>query len=165
MNNWEEYFEYKEGSLYWKKITSNRARIGNKAGRVKPDSGYIAIGFFGREYREHRIIWEMFNGPIPEGYEIDHINHIKSDNRLENLRLTTHYENSLNQPMHKDNSSGVCGVGWFKSRKKWKAYIGYHGKCITLGYFDNFEDAVNARRKAEMDIGYHKNHGGDHVAD
>lgn len=56
----------------------------------------------------HRIIYETFKGEIPDGMEIDHINTIKTDNRLENLRLVTHKEN-CNNPLtvaiHKGNTN------------------------------------------------------------
>ncbi|MBP1907056.1 hypothetical protein J2Z32_003721 [Paenibacillus turicensis] len=55
---------------------------------------------------------------------------------------------------HKDSKSGVKGVMWMESRKKWKAYIGVTGKQITIGYFANIDDAVNARKDAEEK--YHK---------
>ena len=61
------------------------------------DEGYIRIRINHVEYRAHRIIWTMFNGEIPEGLLIDHINGIKSDNRLENLRLATRQQNNANR--------------------------------------------------------------------
>ena len=59
--------------------------------------GYYQVGLYKnskvRFYLVHRFVWEAFNGQIPEGYEVNHINEIKSDNRLENLNLMTHKEN------------------------------------------------------------------------
>lgn len=74
--------------------------------------------------------------------------HIEKD-RVAGTRIS-----ALKQKAHKDNSSGVKGVCWVASRQKWKAYIGFKGKQITLGYFDNKEDAITARKKAEEK--YHK---------
>ena len=51
-----------------------------------------------KTFRVHTLIWEAFNGEIPEGMEIDHINAVRTDNRLENLRIMTHQEN-LNNPL------------------------------------------------------------------
>lgn len=61
----------------------------------------------------HRIIWETFVGEIPEGYEIDHINTNKTDNRLENLQIVTHKEN-MNNPLTRKHTSD-CMKGKIKS--------------------------------------------------
>jgi hypothetical protein len=63
-------------------------------------------------------------------------------------------KSALKAKLHANNSSGVKGVMFLKSRGKWKAYIGFKGKQITLGYFEKLEDAVAARRLAEEK--YHK---------
>lgn len=68
----------------------------------------------------HRFIWEAFNGPIPEGMDIDHINGNRADNRLVNLRLATRVENSLNrQRANRNSASGVRGVYFHKSSGCW----------------------------------------------
>lgn len=69
--------------------------------------------------------------------------HIQSD-RVDGTR-----KSALKSKLHKRNKSGHKGVAWIESRKKWRAYIGYKGKQIALGYFDNKEDAISARLKAE----------------
>jgi hypothetical protein len=61
---------------------------------------------------------------------------------------------ALKAKLHKDNKSGHKGVIWMESRKKWKAYIGFKGKQITLGYYNHKNDAIAARKKAEEE--YHK---------
>ena len=100
----------------------------------------------------HRRVME----PIPEGMVVDHINHLgsrqnKYDNRKSNLRIVTQRQNALNSVVHKNNKSGVSGVTFVKSYNKWVARINAEPyKRIILGYFDNFEDAVNARLKAEQ---------------
>lgn len=88
-----------------------------------------------------------------------HINHNPVDNRLGNLRLVTSAENNRNVPLRKANTSSVCGVNWHKLRCKWRAYIRTSGKHLHLGMFDNFEDAVSARKAAEVKYGFHPNHG------
>lgn len=57
----------------------------------------------------HRLVWELFNGPIPQGFEIDHINAVKDDNRLVNLRLVTHSENLANPITRKRRSEAMKG--------------------------------------------------------
>ncbi|HFO7542632.1 TPA: HNH endonuclease signature motif containing protein [Escherichia coli] len=118
-----------------------------------------ALGFFGRWYKAHRIIWEMHNGPIPEGYEIDHLDHDPSNNRLNNFRLVLGKENAKNRPKNKNNTSGYIGVYWDKEREKWYSQIWVNYKCITLGRFDKMEDAIKARQEAEIKYGFHPNHG------
>ena len=54
------------------------------------------------------------------------------------------------QPVNKNNTSGVPGVSWNKSKNKWIARIGKGYKNISLGSFLIFEDAVTARKEAEI---------------
>jgi len=120
--------------------------------------GYRQIQLKGKSYREHRLIWLHVYGEWPEN-EIDHINHIRNDNRIENLRDVTRIENGKNQSMHSDNDSGVTGVSWHPHRNKWGAHICHDGKRINLGRFINKNDAIEARLGAEKTYKYHVNHG------
>lgn len=81
--------------------------------------------------------------------QIDHISHNKRDNRKINLRICTPSQNSMNAKKRIDNTSGVTGVYFYGSRNKWIAVITVDGKVIHLGYFDTFEEAVEARKSAE----------------
>lgn len=110
----------------------------------------------------HRFVWEMHNGPIPTGLEIDHINHIKDDNRIENLRLVDRSENMRNTKMMKHNTSGVPGVTFHKAKGKWQAQIQYLKKNIYIGIYSSFDDAVTARKLKELELGFHENHGKTH---
>lgn len=65
-------------------------------------------------------------------------------------------KSALKAKLHVSNKSGHKGVAWIDSRQKWRAYIGYKGKQISLGYFDNKDDAISARKNAEEK--YHKPH-------
>jgi len=85
-----------------------------------------------------------------EKFECDHINRNKLDNRKENLRIVTRRQNSLNVGQLKNNTSGYKGVTWNKKYKKWRAYIESEGIKYHLGYFENIEDAINIRKKAEQ---------------
>lgn len=78
----------------------------------------------------------------------------RNDNRKSNLRLPGNdysFEtyNGMNKGLQSNNKSGVIGVYWNKKRQRWIAEIGINNKDIRLGYFENFEDAVKARAKAE----------------
>lgn len=107
----------------------------------------------------HRLAWELVNGPIPEDMQVDHINGIRTDNRIENLRLVTSSGQSKNQKLREDNKSGYPGVFWRSQRKKWSAYINSEGKRKYLGLFSSKDEAIDARKEAEKQMGYHSNHG------
>ncbi len=83
------------------------------------------------------------------GFLIDHINHDTLDNRRCNLRYATKSQNAMNMKMRCDNISGAVGVSWRKDRNKWRAFITVNMKQISLGHFENIEDAIQARAKAE----------------
>lgn len=76
------------------------------------EKGYCTSNLFingsGKNFRNHRLVYEAFIGEIPQELEIDHINTIRSDNRLENLRVVTHKEN-MNNPITIVNMSGKVG--------------------------------------------------------
>jgi len=81
----------------------------------------------------------------PPGMEVDHIDLDRLNNRRSNLRLTTHQQNQCNQPLQKNNTSGVSGVRFYKAKRKYHARIKVCQHDIHLGYFDTFEQAVQAR--------------------
>ena len=84
----------------------------------------------------------------PEGYEVDHINGDKLDNRKCNLRVVTHQRNMFNMTSHKDSTSPYKGVYWNKERKKWTTQIAINGKRKHIGHFENEEDAAEAYNQA-----------------
>lgn len=161
MEDWEKYFSYDQstGKLYWKISKGSRSPKGSEAGYLDKSSGYVCVTLNGKIHRSHRIIWEMFNGPIPKGMQVDHVNHIRCDNRLVNLRLVTHKENGRNVSRQKNNTSGITGVHWDKNRGKWHAQIKLRGKVRSLGRFVDFFEACCARKSAERFLGFHENHG------
>ena len=109
----------------------------------KSDNGYVKhkdLGYL------HRFIMNA-----SEDMVIDHANGNKLDNRKSNLRECTIQQNSFNKGIRTNNTSGVTGVVWDKSRNKWHAKIQINGKLIYLGTFKEKEDAIQARRQAEID--------------
>lgn len=158
--NWNDYFTYdpEEGVLRWKVSTGKRSKVGQIAGSLNA-RGYVQIRVKGVSALAHRVIWEMLHGSIDESLCIDHINHIRDDNRLVNLRLITPQENDKNKPKFKRNKSGQTGVSYHKRDRRWIACIGVEGKLVHLGYFDSFDKAVFARKEAERFYGYHPNNG------
>ncbi len=154
-----EVFEYKNGHLYWLVTLSPRAKAGSIAGCLDSRSGYVRVRVKGKLYLAHRIVWELLKGKIPEKMEIDHINHVRSDNRIDNLRVVDSTANSRNQKRHITNTSGVTGVCFVNASLKWRAQIRVKDSTIWLGDFTDKSVAVAARKKAEEEFGFHNNHG------
>ena len=96
-----------------------------------------------------RMIWESFNGPIPDKMEIDHIDRNPSNNSLSNLRLATRTENARNNSGHRNSGSKHSGVSFYKRQNKWQAYIRVNRKLVHLGYFDTEQQAAEKRLQAE----------------
>lgn len=146
-------YDHTTGILSWKK-TSAKVTCKNR-------DGYVVLKVENRQYRAHRIIWDMFNPDdlLRPGEQIDHINHDRSDNRLCNLRKVTASENHRNTKLASNNRSGVTGVYWFQRAGKWKGTIKVNGKNVHLGYFDDLSTARAAQADAENKYGFHDNHG------
>lgn len=125
-------------------------RAGLRAGTFRKGDGYRYINLGSNVVcAEHRIAWLMTHGVWPT-HQIDHINRNKTDNRLANLREASHSQQQMNAPRSKRNKSGCRGVWLPKSENKWRACITVAGKNHWLGTFDRYEDAVLARRQAEI---------------
>ena len=150
-------FRYENGILYWRIKPSNNVNAGDVAVKIG-GGGYRWIGYSKVRYPAHRLVWIMHFGEIQKGYEIDHINHVRSDNRIENLRVVSRTGNRKNCSININNSSGVTGV-YFTRGGKWHAQITVLGKKMHLGLFSCIEDAVKSRRAAEKMYGFHENHG------
>lgn len=162
----KELFDYRNGELYWKvdRFSGNGRKhisAGDLAGGVDITTGYRRIGVNGVSYKAHRLIWLYHYGKMPIA-QLDHINHDKLDNKLENLREVTQLENNHNRTQNDNNTSGFTGVNWSKQRGKWCARIRITGKRKHLGYFINLNDAILARKSANIEYGYHINHGATH---
>ena len=108
--------------------------------------GYVSAKNDNKQILLHRVILQL-----DDDCEIDHKHGNKSrhDNRKSNLRPCTHSKNMMNVGLRRDNTSGVTGVTWHKHDQKWIARITVNGVRQLLGKYDNFEDAVNARKVAE----------------
>ena len=144
----KELFDYLEdGKLVRKATTSNRAKIGTIVGSNN-GNGYLRVSVNSKYCHVHRIIFMWHYGYFPE--EVDHKNGDKSDNRIENLREATHSQNGKNLSIRKNNKVGVNGIRWDSSRNKWYASIGVNHKTKYLGRYVVLEDAIKARRNAEI---------------
>tara|TARA_R110000787_G_C13248677_1_gene429137 strand:- start:202 stop:756 length:555 start_codon:yes stop_codon:yes gene_type:complete len=157
------------GELTWKERTAdmfaqdgqmkswNTRWAGKPAFTADNGNGYLCGSISGISYRAHRVAWAMCHGKWPD--EIDHINGIRRDNRIFNLRSVTRTENNRNAARRKDNASGCVGVSWEQSRGKWLAHIKVNKKNINLGRFSEKSEAIAARQAAEVKYGFHENHG------
>ena len=141
----KEHFEYRDGHLWRIKSTSNKAKVGQRFGSYASE-GYILGGLRGKYYYEHRLIWLYHYGKWPKEC-IDHINGIKDDNRIENLREATKQQNSFNRKSDRGSTSQFKGVSWHKQRKKWRADYTHKGKIYYLGLYETEEAAAKAYRK------------------
>jgi len=153
----ETFFYDENTGVFTRKKTSGGHFKGTVAGCLD-NCGYIQIRFNKKKCLAHRLAWLYKYGDYPEA-EIDHINHVRSDNRVCNLRVVSSLVNGQNKSFYASNSSGVCGVNWYKNYNKWNAQIQVDGKKINLGYFVEFSEALNARKNAEVLYGFHENHG------
>lgn len=150
-----DLFEVHEGVLI-NKYARRMVKAGSACGSPSGD-GYLHFRYLGRHYYTHRVIWLIEHGE--EAEQIDHINGIRSDNRIENLRSVSCLENLRNQKSRKTNTSGVTGVSWCQHKKRWLARIRAEGRNKFLGYFKSLDEAKSARKSAEEAYGYHNNHG------
>lgn len=170
-------YEAETGKLFWKVRpehlfadtgrggqAGNAARwnsryAGREAFTATSTDGYKHGSIDGVLYGAHRIAWALGNAEWPN-QSIDHINGDPSDNRLSNLRLITASGNCRNRKLRSDNSSGVTGVSWLKKLCKWQVCIsGVNGQQQYLGIYSDLSEAIEVRRRAEKDHGYHANHG------
>ena len=135
-------FSYEHGNLYWLIAPSKNVKAGYLAGYLSK-SGYQKVRLDRQEIFAHRIIYAMHYGDIPNDMHIDHINGIKHDNRIENLRLATNTENICNQKNAQvSNKTGFLGVS--VDRNKFVAQIQIKGIKKRLGRFSNIQDASKA---------------------
>ncbi len=146
----QEWFDYRDGNLYWKKTNAYCVKVGDKTGCVKKGKQYVHLQFKLKKYLIHRFIWAWHGNSLEPNEEIDHIDGNSFNNCIENLRPTSRKQNSENRKTaNKDSKNGVKGVCFDKKAKKWRAYICHNGKHIHLGYYVNKEDAIAARIAAE----------------
>jgi hypothetical protein len=136
-------------------FTNLKSRGAAKKGSVagcKDSKGHSQIMLGNKRHQAHRLAWLYVHGNFPEKY-IDHINEIKTDNRIVNLRLATCQENHQNQSSPQtNNTSGFRGVTWHKQHRKWMAQIMVNGKHKHLGYFDTAEQASEAYVTAKREL-------------
>jgi hypothetical protein len=150
-------FYYKDGQL----IHKRNPHKGKPAGRFDASNGYSRVIFLGHTAYIHRLVWTLHNGTIPDGCYIDHIDHDRTNNHIENLRCVTPTVSSQNRGKQGNNTSGFVGV-WLHNRdKNWCVEINIDGKKMRLGCHPSKEIAFAIRKSAETAYGFYPNHGLD----
>lgn len=137
-----EWFDYKDGCLYWKKRNGPhcRSKAGDFAGGKKGPTDYSQVSFHSKLYYTHKLIWIYHNGDIPNLMEIDHIDKDKTNNKIENLRLASRSHNVLNNN-HKNIHFDSRATNPYSIR------VRIEKKSYTLGRFKTKEEAeINSSR-------------------
>lgn len=128
---------------------SNRKVVGSDC-----TNGYKNVYVDGKKYYVHRLIWVLIYGELDQSKDIDHINGIRDDNRLENLRIATRSENMQNERKARlsNLSTGELGISKLNNSSKYRAKIRINGKQKHIGYFETLEDAKAAYVMAKREF-------------
>ena len=149
----KEMLRYDEstGVFTWR-TPRPRVKVGDNAGCTNA-RGYCMIETGCKAYGAHRLVWLYVHGEFPPD-QIDHINGIKTDNRLVNLRAVTNAQNSQNRKTQKSVSChrGVC---WSKEKGKWVVRTRLNNVLHFRGYFANLDDAVLAAKSQRDELYTH----------
>ena len=132
-------FNHKTGVFCWKSSTNPRRSKNGTLVTGYDTNGYSRIQIYGKRYKAHQLAWLYHYGYFPTKI-IDHINGIKSDNRICNLREVTSSENAQNKrKARSDNTNGLLGVS--KYGDKFQAKIMTNGLYTHIGTFNTAEEA------------------------
>lgn len=166
----QECFTYdpETGLLYWKErplehfkstgiFKSWNTKYSGKLALNYLSGGYKIGNLDGKICKSHRVIWKLCHGTEPD--LILHENGNTFDNRIEKLSSGTQLENSKDIALSIKNRSGISGVHWHKHGQKWQAFISINKSRKHLGMYEDFFEACCVRKKAELEYGYHENHG------
>ena len=148
-------FNYREdGNLIWKVKRSGTKKW--KTAGAMHRNGYKVVTYKGKQYPAHRLIWLYHEGYMPEpGYEIDHINRQRDDNRIENLRVVSRQCNQRNTGNWTTSSTGVKGVV-IGTGKRYRVSVRLNNKLFNVGDYNSFTEAVLARFAAEQCLNWER---------
>ncbi len=142
-------YDSSTGIFVWKESLARSIKIGQFAGTITT-TGHVSIKIKNSAYLAHRLAYLIITERWPEN-QIDHINHVRNDNRWCNLREATQKENSRNRmSAQKNNKLGIKGVYWNKQNKKYQGYIRVNRKLKHLGCFETKEEASLAYNEAAI---------------
>lgn len=146
-------YDPETGVFIWRETLGGKCREGWPAGRLGTGkaAGYMRITIDGCEYKAHRLAWFYMTGEWPKD-QIDHINGNPSDNRWSNLREATQSQNKANTRAYRNSKSGIVGVCWSASNRKWNASINKDGKRIHLGRYHDLATAISVRQAKAKEL-------------
>lgn len=143
-------FKYCDSGRLIRKTSRGKHKAGSVVTGKLEAHGYVRVGINCSMFLMHRIIWKMHHGNEPK--YLDHIDHNRSNNKIENLREISKLSNSRNQKVPANNTSGFIGVSKIKASGKWKAMIGFNYKDVVIGTYENIVDAVNAYNRKALEL-------------
>jgi len=147
----KEFLSYNpETGVFTWKVNLRAVNAGDVAG-TKDKDGYQVIFFKGKCFKAHRLAWFFVYNEMPKD-TIDHINRVRDDNRIQNLRVISQLEQMHNLGMNKKNRSGFTGVYWYTDRSKWVAQVVYKGEVHYVGMFDDAKEASMQRDAFKRDL-------------
>ena len=142
----DRLFSYdKETGVLTRRFSANGLKEGEMAGSLSLQN-YFVVRVAGKSYQVSRIAWSLGHREDPWPYMIDHINRIRTDNRLRNLRLVSRQQNQMNSSLRKNNTSGAKGVSWKPKIKSWAVRVTHKGVEHHGGYHKSFEVAVEVAK-------------------
>lgn len=141
-------YDPETGKLTWKRPPRRGVGLKSVVGGMHL-KGYRTITINGEAFLAANLIWFLVHGEWPEE-SIDHINKDRADDRLCNLRQADQTHNNFNTKIRSNNTTGVTGVSFSKSKKKYVVGLKKHGKYVCHEYFSTLNEAVAARQMAEQ---------------
>lgn len=150
----------KTGIFIWIKPNpmAKKMKAGDVAGTKSKRDGYIRIKFNGKSYLAQRLAFLWMEGRFPK-HQMDHDDRDRSNNKWDNLGELTLGKNLRNKSLYKNNSSGTNGIYFEEKSGKWRARIRVNNKMIHLGRFIEKDNAIKARKEAELKYNFTKTHG------
>lgn len=141
-------YDSETGNLIRNVAKPPNTKAGDIAGHMS-DQGYFLVNVDGLLIRVHRVIWAINKGKWPDN-NLDHIDGIRTHNKMENLREVMQAENMQNSFVRRNSRTGIKGVRLREDTGKYHAYIQINKKMIDLGCYVSIEDAIVARKDAEI---------------
>lgn len=147
-----ELFDYNPDGSFTRKVCINKisTHVGQVVEGTLSAKGYRRTKIDGTVYMHHRLVWIWHNGDIPEGMEVDHINKVRDDNRIENLQLLNHKDHMLKDQAGRAisrNTSGIANVSWHKQNQAWTVFFTIDGKRKHFGIFKYKSEAFERRNQ------------------
>jgi len=147
------HYNSTSGKLYWKfredRDKSWNTRYAYKEAFTTIDAhGYLVGKINYKCYKAHRVAWALFHSSWPTEV-IDHINRIKTDNRIDNLRDTNKSVNTLNAKLSSNNTTGIKGISYDRTRDRYVVYTTVHRKRKYLGFPKTFDEAIRIKENHE----------------